>query len=130
MLLRPATCNCGRNIGPLFKIAAAKFQDAKFRALPYSGSGNGPLPLLRVQLRPLPPLFIILVISQYSIPCMFAFLAFLFPRDFRTRGAGQVWTGGPRAAYRREEGSGRRSTMMRARKAAQIETWAEKRAGQ
>ena len=36
MLLRPAT----RNIGPLFRIAASKFQDAKFRALPYSGSGN------------------------------------------------------------------------------------------
>jgi hypothetical protein len=58
MLLRPATCNCGRNIDPLFRIVAAKFQDAKFRALPHSGSGNGPLPLLRVQLRPLPPLFI------------------------------------------------------------------------
>jgi hypothetical protein len=57
MLLRPATRNCGRNIGPLFKIAAAKFQDAKFRVLPHSGSANGPLPLLRVQLRPLPPLF-------------------------------------------------------------------------
>jgi hypothetical protein len=60
MLLRPVTCNCGRNIGPLFRIAAAKLQDAKFRALPHSGSGNGPLPLLRVQLRLLPPLFITL----------------------------------------------------------------------
>ena len=40
MLLRPATRNCGRNIGPLFRIAASKFQDAKFRALPHSGSGN------------------------------------------------------------------------------------------
>jgi hypothetical protein len=58
MLLRPAMCNCGRNISPLFKIAAAKFQNAKFRVLPHSGSDNGPLPLLRVQLRPLPPLFI------------------------------------------------------------------------
>jgi hypothetical protein len=61
MLLRSATRNCGHNIGPLFKIMAAKFQDAKFRALTHSGSGNGPLPLLRVQLRPLPPLFITLV---------------------------------------------------------------------
>jgi hypothetical protein len=39
MLLRPATCNCGRNIDPLFRIVAAKLQDAKFRALPSSGSG-------------------------------------------------------------------------------------------
>jgi hypothetical protein len=60
MLLRPATCNCGRNIDPLFRIAAAKLHDTKFRALPHSGSGNGPLPLLRVQLWPLPPLFITL----------------------------------------------------------------------
>jgi hypothetical protein len=60
MLLRSATRNCSRNIGPLFRIAAAKFQNAKFRALPHSGSGNGTLPLLRVQLRPLPPLFITL----------------------------------------------------------------------
>jgi hypothetical protein len=60
MLLRPATRNCGRNIGPLFKIVAAKFQDAKFRALPHSDSDNEPLPLLRVQLRLLPPLFITL----------------------------------------------------------------------
>jgi hypothetical protein len=58
MLLRPATRNCGRNIGPLFKIAAVKFQDAKFRTLPHSGSGNRPLPLLQVQLRLPPPLFI------------------------------------------------------------------------
>jgi hypothetical protein len=63
MLLRPAMRNCGRNISPLFKIAAAKFQDAKFRVLPHSGSGNGPLPLLRMQLRPLPPLFITLAAS-------------------------------------------------------------------
>jgi hypothetical protein len=60
MLLRPATRNCSRNIGLLFRIAAAKFQDAKFRALSHSGSGNGSLPLLRVQLRPLLPLFITL----------------------------------------------------------------------
>jgi hypothetical protein len=66
MLLRPATRNCGRNIGPLFKIAAAKFQDAKFMALPHSGSGNGPLLLLRVQLQPLPPLFITLVCGKAS----------------------------------------------------------------
>jgi hypothetical protein len=64
MLLRHATRNCGRNISPLFKIAAAKFHDAKFKALPRSGSGNGPLPLLRVQLRPLPPLFITLLLGQ------------------------------------------------------------------
>jgi hypothetical protein len=31
----PAIQNCGCNIGPLFRIAAAKFQDAKFRALPH-----------------------------------------------------------------------------------------------
>jgi hypothetical protein len=60
MLLWPATCNCGRNIGPLFRITAAKLQNTKIRALPHSGSGNRPLPLLRVQLRPLPPLFITL----------------------------------------------------------------------
>jgi hypothetical protein len=54
MLLRPATRNCGRNISPLFKIAATKFHNAKFKALP----------LLRVQLRPLPPLFITLVLGQ------------------------------------------------------------------
>jgi hypothetical protein len=64
MLLRPATRNYGRNIGPLFKIAAAKFQDAKFRTLPHSGSENGLLPLLRVQLRPLPPLFITLLSAE------------------------------------------------------------------
>jgi hypothetical protein len=63
MLLRPATRNCGRNISPLFRIAAAKLQDAKFRALPHSGSSNGPLPLLQVQLRPLPPLFITLLVA-------------------------------------------------------------------
>jgi hypothetical protein len=45
MLLRPATRNYGRNIGPLFKITATKFQNVKFRALPRSGSGNGLLPL-------------------------------------------------------------------------------------
>jgi hypothetical protein len=44
------------------------------------------------------------VCTQYSIPCMFAFLAFLFPRDYRTRGAGQVWTGGV-ALERPTEGS-------------------------
>jgi hypothetical protein len=66
MLLRPAMRNCGRNIGPLFKIMTAKFQDVKFRALPHSGSGNGPLPLLRVQLRPLPPLFIFLEASVHQ----------------------------------------------------------------
>jgi hypothetical protein len=66
MLLRSATRNCGRNISPLFKIAAAKFQDAKFKVLPHSGSGNGPLPLLRVQLRPLPPLFITLETNYLS----------------------------------------------------------------
>jgi hypothetical protein len=67
MLLRPATRNCGRNIGLLFKIADAKFQNAKFRTLPHSGSGNRPLPLLRVQLRPLPPLFITLVLTDYVL---------------------------------------------------------------
>ena len=44
MLLRHATCNCDRNIVPIFKIVVTKFQAAKFRALPYSGSGNGPQP--------------------------------------------------------------------------------------
>jgi hypothetical protein len=73
MLLRPATYNYGRNIGPLFRIVAAKFQNTKFRALPHSDSGNGPLPLLRVQLRPLPPLFITLVATRlhyttHSVP--------------------------------------------------------------
>jgi hypothetical protein len=58
MLLRPATRNCGCNIGPLFRITAVKLQDVKFRALPHSGNNNRLLPLLRVQLRPLPPLFI------------------------------------------------------------------------
>jgi hypothetical protein len=57
-LLRPATCNCGRNIILLFIIAAAKFQVTKFRTLPHSGNGNGPLPLLWPQLRLLLPLFI------------------------------------------------------------------------
>jgi len=33
MLLRPATCNCGPQYRLLFRIAAAKFQAAKFRAL-------------------------------------------------------------------------------------------------
>jgi hypothetical protein len=61
MLLRPATRNCSRNIGLLFRIAAAKFQDAKFRALPHSCSGNGSL--LRVQLRGVPLLFITLTIA-------------------------------------------------------------------
>jgi len=55
-LLRPATCNYGPRYCLLFRIAAAKFQAAKFRALPCSGGGNGSLP----QLRPLPPLFITL----------------------------------------------------------------------
>jgi hypothetical protein len=64
MLLRSATRNCGRNIGSLFKITAAKFQDAKLRALPHSSSGNAPLPLLRMQLRPLPPLFITLILAN------------------------------------------------------------------
>jgi hypothetical protein len=50
MLLRSGTCTCGRNIAPLFRIAAAKFQTAKFRAL-------------RPQLRSLPSLFITLVLS-------------------------------------------------------------------
>ena len=40
-LLRPATCNCGPQYRLLFKIAAVKFQAAKFRVLPRSGSGNG-----------------------------------------------------------------------------------------
>jgi hypothetical protein len=48
--LRLATCNYGRNIAPLFKIAAAKFQAAKFRTLPCSGCGNGPLPPLFITL--------------------------------------------------------------------------------
>jgi hypothetical protein len=64
MLLRPATHNCGCNIGSLFRIAAAKFQNAKFKALPHSSNSNGPLPLLRVQLRQLPPLFITLPTGQ------------------------------------------------------------------
>ena len=40
-LVRPATCNCGPQYRLLFKITAVKFQAAKFRALPRSGSGNG-----------------------------------------------------------------------------------------
>jgi hypothetical protein len=68
MLLRPATGNCGRNIGPLFRIAAVKFHGAKFRALPRSGSGDGPLSLLQVQLRPLPLLFITLTLGGGSWP--------------------------------------------------------------
>jgi hypothetical protein len=67
MLLRPATGNCGRNIGPLFRIAAAKFHGAKFRALPRSDSGDGPLPLLRVQLRPLSLLFITLPVKADNL---------------------------------------------------------------
>ncbi|CAD6251374.1 unnamed protein product [Miscanthus lutarioriparius] len=34
---KPTACNCDRNIAPLFRIAAAKFEAAKFRALPHSG---------------------------------------------------------------------------------------------
>ena len=56
-LLRPATCNCGPQYRLLFKIAAAKFQATKLRALPRSGSDNGTLP------RPLPPLFITLFVT-------------------------------------------------------------------
>jgi len=62
MLLRLATRNCGRTIGPLFRIAAAKFHDAKFRELPHS---------LRVKLRPLPPLFITLTIKHsFLVVCV------------------------------------------------------------
>ena len=60
MLLQLTMCNCDRNIAPLFRIADAKFHTTKFRALPHSGSGNGLLPLLRLQLQPLPPLLITL----------------------------------------------------------------------
>jgi hypothetical protein len=70
MLLRSATRNCGRNIGPLFRIAVVKFQDVKFRSLPHSGSDNGLLPLLRVQLRPLPPLFITLLVVESTHLCL------------------------------------------------------------
>ena len=76
MLLQPATRNCGRNIGPLFRIAAAKFPDAKFRELPHS---------LRVKLRPLPPLFITVTIKHsFLVVCVVETAPVRFSRGSRS----------------------------------------------